>query len=69
MTLPEPHPLLDGIEISALIAGKGFDNDVLRQELDAPALLLSFRPKPIVRARLRVTRHIPLTPSSRELLL
>jgi transposase len=29
------EPLLDGVEIGALIADKGFDNDALRQELDA----------------------------------
>jgi transposase len=29
------EPLLDGIKIGALIAEMGFDNDALRQELDA----------------------------------
>ena len=29
------QPLLEGVEIGALIADKGFDNDALRQELDA----------------------------------
>ena len=44
------EPLLDGIEIGALIADKGFDNDVL------PVVrLLSSRPNPIACARLRVT--------------
>jgi transposase len=29
------EPLLEGLEMGALIADKGFDNDALRQELDA----------------------------------
>ena len=39
------EPLLDGIEIGALIADKGFDNDVLRQELDARGATAVIPPK------------------------
>ena len=38
-------PLLDGIAIEALIADKGFDNDWLRQELDARGALAVIPPK------------------------
>ncbi len=39
------EPLLDGIEIGALIADKGFDNDALRQELDARGATAVIPPK------------------------
>ena len=39
------EPLLDGIEIGALIADKGFDNDALRQELDARGVTAVIPPK------------------------
>ena len=39
------EPLLDGIEIGALIADKGFDNDVLRQELDVRGATAVIPPK------------------------
>ena len=39
------EPLLDGIEIGALIAGKGFDNDALCQELDARGATADIPPK------------------------
>jgi transposase len=39
------EPLLDGIEIGALIANKGFDNDALRQELDARGATAVIPPK------------------------
>ena len=38
-------PLLDGIEIGALIADKGFDNDALRQELDVRGATAVIPPK------------------------
>ena len=38
-------PLLDGIEIGALIADKGFDTDALRQELDARGATAVIPPK------------------------
>jgi transposase len=47
----QPHdsvgagPLLDGIEIGALMADKGFDNDALRQELDARGATAIIPPK------------------------
>jgi len=41
---------LGGIEISALVADKGFDNDALRQKLDAGGTTAVIPPKPI-RAR------------------
>ena len=39
------EPLLDGIEIGALIADKGFDNDALRQEVDARGATAVIPPK------------------------
>jgi transposase len=39
------QPLLEGIEIGALIADKGFDNDALRQELDARGATAVIPPK------------------------
>jgi transposase len=39
------EPLLDGIEIGALMADKGFDNDALRQELDARGATAVIPPK------------------------
>jgi transposase len=39
------EPLLDGIEIGALIADKGFDTDALRQELDARGATTVIPPK------------------------
>jgi transposase len=39
------EPLLDGIETGALIADKGFDNDALRQELDARGATAVIPPK------------------------
>ncbi len=39
------NPLLDGIEIGALIADKGFDTDALRQELDARGATAVIPPK------------------------
>jgi transposase len=39
------EPLLDGIEIGALMADKGFDNDALRQELDARGATAIIPPK------------------------
>jgi transposase len=39
------EPLLEGIEIGALIADKGFDNDALRQELDARGATAVIPPK------------------------
>jgi transposase len=38
-------PLLDGVEIGALIADKGFDSDALRQELDARGATAVIPPK------------------------
>jgi transposase len=38
-------PLLEGLEIGALIADKGFDNDALRQELDARGATAVIPPK------------------------
>ena len=38
-------PLLDGLEFGALIADKGFDNDALRQELDARGATAVIPPK------------------------
>jgi transposase len=38
-------PLLDGIEIGALIADKGFDTDALHQELDACGATAVILPK------------------------
>jgi transposase len=49
------EPLLDGIEIGALIADKGFDNDALRQELDARGATAVSRPRLIACAQLHVT--------------
>ena len=39
------EPLLDGIAVGALIADKGFDNDALRQELDARGATAVIPPK------------------------
>jgi transposase len=39
------EPLLNGIEIGALIADKGFDSDALRQELDARGATAVIPPK------------------------
>jgi transposase len=39
------EPLIDGIEIGALIADKGFDNDALRQELDVRGATAVIPPK------------------------
>jgi transposase len=39
------EPLLNGIEIGALIADKGFDTDALRQELDARGATAVIPPK------------------------
>jgi transposase len=39
------EPLLDGIQIGALIADKGFDTDALRQELDARGATAVIPPK------------------------
>ena len=39
------EPLLDGIEIGALIADKGFNNDALRQELHTQGATAFIRPK------------------------
>jgi transposase len=39
------QPLLEGVEIGALIADKGFDNDALRQELDARGATAVIPPK------------------------
>jgi transposase len=39
------QPLLEGLEIGALIADKGFDNDALRQELDARGATAVIPPK------------------------
>ena len=39
------EPLLERIEIGALIADKGFDNDALRQELDARGATAVIPPK------------------------
>lgn len=39
------EPLLEGLEIGALIADKGFDNDALRQELDARGATAVIPPK------------------------
>ncbi|MFC5487502.1 IS5 family transposase, partial [Microvirga aerilata] len=39
------EPLLDGVEIGALIADKGFDNDALRQALDARGAIAVIPPK------------------------
>ena len=39
------EPLLEGVEIGALIADKGFDNDALRQELDARGATAVIPPK------------------------
>jgi transposase len=39
------EPLLDGIEIGALVADKGFDNDALRQKLDARGATAVIPPK------------------------
>jgi transposase len=39
------EPLLDGIEVGALIADKGFGNDWLRQELDARGATAVIPPK------------------------
>ena len=39
------EPLLDGIEMGALMADKGFDNDALRQELDARGATAVIPPK------------------------
>jgi transposase len=39
------EPLLNGIEIGALIADKGFDHDALRQELDARGVTAIIPPK------------------------
>ena len=39
------QPLLDGTEIGALIADKGFDNDALRQELGARGATAVIPPK------------------------
>ena len=39
------EPLLEGIEIGALIADKGFDTDALRQELDARGATAVIPPK------------------------
>ena len=38
-------PLLDGVEIGARIADKGFDNDWIRQELDARGATAVIPPK------------------------
>jgi transposase len=38
-------PLLEGLEIGALIADKGFDTDALRQELDARGATAVIPPK------------------------
>ena len=38
-------PLLEGLEIGALIADNGFDNDALRQELDARGVTAVIPPK------------------------
>jgi hypothetical protein len=38
-------PLLEGIEIGALIADKSFDNNALRQELDARSAIAVIPPK------------------------
>jgi transposase len=38
-------PLIDGIEIGALIADKGFDNGALRQELDVRGATAVIPPK------------------------
>jgi transposase len=39
------EPLLDGIEIGALVADNGFDNDALRQKLDARGATAVIPPK------------------------
>ena len=39
------EPLLDGVEITALIGDKGFDNDWLRRELDQRGALAVIPPK------------------------
>src|SRR5918998_166951 len=39
------EPLIDGIEIGALIADKGFDNGALRQELDVRGATAVIPPK------------------------
>ena len=39
------EPLLDGVEIGALIGDKGFDNDWLRRELDERGALAVIPPK------------------------
>ena len=39
------EPLLDGVEIDALIGDKGFDNDWLRRELDQRGALAVIPPK------------------------
>jgi transposase len=39
------QPLLEGLKIGALIADKGFDNDALRQELDARGATAVIPPK------------------------
>jgi transposase len=39
------EPLLDGVEIGALIGDKGFDNDLLRRELDERGALAVIPPK------------------------
>lgn len=39
------EPLVDGIAVGALIADKGFDNDALRQELDARGATAVIPPK------------------------
>jgi transposase len=39
------EPLLEGVEIGALIADKGFDNDALRQELDTRGATAVIPPK------------------------
>ena len=39
------EPLLDGVEVGALIGDKGFDNDWLRRELDERGALAVIPPK------------------------
>ena len=39
------EPLLDGVEVGALIGDRGFDNDWLRRELDERGVLAVIPPK------------------------